>query len=149
MLRKRMIMLGALGALAVTTFCTAGPAQAGVSGRRNTMIAAGAVAAYGLLTDRPEVAIAGAVGTAVAYNSYHQARQREEYRDRWRDRDNDWRDRDRHDNWRDRDRDNDWRDRDRDDNWRDRDRGNNWHGNNGRGSPRGWHQGRHNPHRDD
>lgn len=123
---KRIITLGAIAVLTATAFVQ--PAQAGATGRRNTMIGLGAVAAYGLLTDQPDVAIAGAVGTGIAYHNYRLAKHREAawsyyrrhgHHHRYRGRESHWRDRD-HDSGRGHD----------------------------RGRHLGWQRGRHNPHRD-
>lgn len=70
--KNRWIGLSVATAMAATTFGfgAAQPAEASTKGRRNTAIALGAVTAYGLLKGNKKVAIAGGVGTAVAYNRY-------------------------------------------------------------------------------
>ena len=70
--KKRFIGLSVVTALTATTlgFGIAKPAEASTKGRRNTTIALGAVTAYGLLKKNKKVAIAGGVGTAIAYNRY-------------------------------------------------------------------------------
>ncbi|HVF10263.1 MAG TPA: hypothetical protein VNA16_05645, partial [Abditibacteriaceae bacterium] len=69
---NRWIAFGLLGAMAATTFGGVGmpAAHASAKGRRNTTLGLGAVTAYGLIKKKKTVAIAGAVGTAVAYSRY-------------------------------------------------------------------------------
>lgn len=70
--KNRWIGLSVVVAMAATTLGIGGtqPAHASSKGRRNTAIGLGAVTAYGLLKHNKKVAIAGGVGTAVAYNRY-------------------------------------------------------------------------------
>ena len=88
-MKTRLIALSVLCALMLTTLGAAfvTPAEASTKGRRNTTIALGAVTAYGLLKKKPAVAIAGGVGTAVAYSRYRKSKkagkQREAERIRW------------------------------------------------------------------
>lgn len=76
-MRHRWIALATLAVMAGTTLGGLQVAQAGSKGRRNTMIGLGAVTVYGLLTGRKTVAIAGGVGTAIAYHNYRAAKKRE------------------------------------------------------------------------
>lgn len=87
MKHAKSISLTTLAALAATTVggLSATPVQASEKGRRNTTIALGAVTAYGLLKKKKTVAIAGGVGTALAYTQYNKskrARQKREERRR-------------------------------------------------------------------
>jgi hypothetical protein len=50
-----------------------GVAHASAKGRRNTVIGAGAVTAYGLLKGNKNLAILGGLGTAYAYKRYRDA----------------------------------------------------------------------------
>ena len=76
---NRWIAFGLMGAMAATTFGGIGTtaAYASPEGRRNTTIGLGAVTAYGLLKKKKTVAVAGAVGTAVAYRQYRIAKKRQ------------------------------------------------------------------------
>jgi uncharacterized membrane protein YebE (DUF533 family) len=78
---NRKIALGTLGVMTASTLgglaLISAPAQAGSKGRLNTTLGLGAVTAYGLLKKKKTVAIAGAVGTAVAYSKYNKARKQE------------------------------------------------------------------------
>ncbi len=76
-MRTRIVALATLGALALTSFGRVAPAHAGSKGRKNVMLGAAAVTAYGLLKHRRGLAVAGAVGTGVAYHNYRAAKQRE------------------------------------------------------------------------
>jgi len=62
--------------MAATSFGGLGTsmAQASVKGRRNTTLALAAVTAYGLIKKKKTVAIAGGVGTAIAYHRYRKAK---------------------------------------------------------------------------
>lgn len=82
---NRWIAFGLLGAMVATTCGGFGTtaAYASAKGRRNTTIALGAVTAYGLLKKKKTVAIAGGVGTAVAYRQYRIAKKREKRRQSW------------------------------------------------------------------
>jgi hypothetical protein len=53
------------------------PAEASTKGRRNTTIGAAAVTAYGLAKKKRGVAVAGAVGTGVAYSRYRSSKKRD------------------------------------------------------------------------
>lgn len=70
--KTRWAGLSVIAAMTVSTLGLGAtqPAEASVKGRRNTTIALGAVTAYGLLKKNKKVAIAGGVGTAIAYNRY-------------------------------------------------------------------------------
>ena len=88
--KNRWIGLSVVAAMTATTLGlgVVSPAEASVKGRRNTTIALGAVTAYGLLKKNKKVAIAGGVGTAVAYNRYSkkkkwQKRTTEQRRQAW------------------------------------------------------------------
>ena len=73
-----LIALGTLGAMLTTTLGGGlMPAHAGSKGRRNTALALGAITVYGLLKGNNKVAIAGGVGTAIAYSRYRSAKKRE------------------------------------------------------------------------
>lgn len=79
----RLAGLGIAGVLGLTLLAP-GAAHAGSKGKRNTALALGAVAAYGLITKKP--LIAGAAGAGALY-SYTQSRRdagRERDRDRYR-----------------------------------------------------------------
>ena len=83
---NRTIALGTLGVMTASTLgglaVTAKSAEASSKGRRNTTIALGAVTAYGLLKKKKTVAIAGGIGTALAYSKYRKAKKNEQRR-RW------------------------------------------------------------------
>ena len=73
----------ALATLAVMTCASLGgfgmaTAHAGSKSRRNLMLGAAAVTGYGLLTHRRSLAVAGAIGTGIAYHNYRAAKKREE-----------------------------------------------------------------------
>ena len=80
---NRWIALGTLSVMTASTFGGLGltAAQAGSKGRRNTTIGLGAVTAYGLLKKKKTVAIAGGIGTAVAYSRYRKAKKAEKTRE--------------------------------------------------------------------
>ena len=80
---NRFVALSVLVALMLTTLGAAfvTPAEASSKGRRNTTIALGAVTAYGLLKKKKTVAIAGGVGTAVAYHRYRKSKKRDRARE--------------------------------------------------------------------
>jgi hypothetical protein len=80
---NRWIGLGVLGVMVATSFGGFGTslANASTKGRRNTALALGAVTAYGLIKKKKTVAIAGAVGTAVAYRQYRISKKRDNRRD--------------------------------------------------------------------
>ncbi len=68
---NKTVALTTLGVIALTAFGGLNtPAQASTSGRRNTTYGLGAVTAYGLLRHNKGLAIAGAVGTGIAYSRY-------------------------------------------------------------------------------
>ena len=67
-----VLMAGTLGGLGMSE------AQAGAKGRRNTAIGLGAVTAYGLLKKKKTLAIAGGIGTALAYSKYRKAKKQED-----------------------------------------------------------------------
>ena len=79
---NRWIALSVLFALLMTTLGAAllAPAQASTKGRRNTTIALGAVTAYGLLKHKKTLAIAGGIGTAIAYSRYRKSKKRDRAR---------------------------------------------------------------------
>ena len=81
--RTRYISLGTLGALGAISFggFGAAPAQAGETGRRNTTLGLGAITAYGLLKGKKKIAIAGGVGTAIAYTQYNKAKRNRQRRE--------------------------------------------------------------------
>lgn len=83
---NRWIALTTLGIMMAGSFGGLGTpqAQAGSKGRRNTMLGLGAVTAYGLLTHRRSLAVAGAVGTGIAYHNMRVAKQRENRQAAWR-----------------------------------------------------------------
>ncbi len=56
------------------------PADASTKGRRNTTIGLGAVTAYGLIKRNKTVAIAGGIGTAIAYSRYNKSKKRDRNR---------------------------------------------------------------------
>ncbi len=74
--KTRLIALGTLGVMSVGTIGGMGitAAEAGSKGRRNTTIGLGAVTAYGLLKKKKTVAIAGGIGTAIAYSRYRKSK---------------------------------------------------------------------------
>ena len=71
-------MLGVLSVSSLGLLST--PAEASTKGRRNTTIALGAVTAYGLLKGNKTVAIAGGVGTALAYGRYDKSKRAQKRR---------------------------------------------------------------------
>jgi hypothetical protein len=79
---KQQVRRGiALGTLSVMLSTALGvwrvqPVRASSKGRRNTALALGAITAYGLLSKKKKLAIAGAVGTAIAYRQYSIAKKR-------------------------------------------------------------------------
>lgn len=76
--QRTFVALSTLGVMLATTLGGLWtPAHAGSKGRRNTTLALGAVTAYGLLKGNKKVAIAGGVGTAIAYSRYRSAKKRE------------------------------------------------------------------------
>lgn len=84
---NRWIAIGTLGVLLSATLAFNVPkAHAGSKGRRNVMIGAAAVTGYGLIKKKRNLAIAGAVGTGVAYHNYRAAKKRENRRRAWRNR---------------------------------------------------------------
>jgi len=95
---KRLMNVGAavLLAGAVLIPSLAAPAQASRSGRLNTTLALGGIAAYELLNGNTVAGLLAAGGTAYAYKRYDDARDHDRRWDRYdRDRDRDWY-RDRH-----------------------------------------------------
>lgn len=76
---NRWIAISILGVMVLSTcgVFSIHTAHAGTKGRRNTALALGAVTLYGLLKRKRTVAIAGGIGTAVAYHRYRQAKKRE------------------------------------------------------------------------
>jgi hypothetical protein len=79
----RISALAVLGALALAIAAPA-PAQAGSKGRRNTAIALGAVALYGIVKKKPVIAGLGAAGAVYSYVSSRNARTKELRRERRR-----------------------------------------------------------------
>ena len=83
--KNRTIALGTLGVMTASTLgglaLTTQVADASSKGRRNTTIGLGAITAYGLLKKKPAVAIAGGIGTAVAYSKYKKSRKQEKSRE--------------------------------------------------------------------
>lgn len=77
---NKLIALGTAGVLSAGALGALGTpaAQAGAKGRRNTAIGLGAVTAYGLLKHNKTVAIAGGIGTALAYSKYKKAKKQED-----------------------------------------------------------------------
>ena len=79
--KNRTIALGTLGVMTASAMgglaLTSTSAEAGSKGRRNTTFGLGAVTAYGILKKKPVVAIAGGIGTAVAYSKYKKAKKAE------------------------------------------------------------------------
>lgn len=83
---SKLIALGTAGVLMAGTFGGLGlsEAQASTKGRRNTTIGLGAVTAYGLLKHKKKVAIAGGIGTAIAYSRYRKSKKRDARRRHYR-----------------------------------------------------------------
>lgn len=83
-INNRTVALSTLGVMAASTIgglvVTSAPAEAGSKGRRNTTIGLGAITAYGLLKKKKTVAIAGGIGTALAYSKYRKAKKAEQRR---------------------------------------------------------------------
>ncbi len=77
---NRVIAMGTLGAMALTTMGGMSAVQAGTKGKRNLAIGLGAVTAYGIVKKKRTLAIAGGVGTALAYRSYKKSAKAEERR---------------------------------------------------------------------
>ncbi len=81
---SRTIALGTLGVMTASTLgglaLTTTAAQASTKGRRNTTIGLGAVTAYGLLKKKKTVAIAGGIGTALAYSRYRKSKKADQRR---------------------------------------------------------------------
>ena len=78
---NKTVALTMLGVLSVSSLgLLSAPAQASTKGKRNTTIALGAVTAYGLLKRNKTVAIAGGVGTAIAYSRYNKSKKRDRNR---------------------------------------------------------------------
>ncbi len=79
---NRIVALGTLGAMALTTIGGMGvtSVEASPKGKRNLAIGLGAVTAYGIVKKKKTLAIAGGVGTALAYRSYKKSAKKEEQR---------------------------------------------------------------------
>lgn len=78
---NKVVAWTTLGVLSVTSLGFFGaPAQASTKGRRNTTIGLGAVTAYGLIKRNKTVAIAGGIGTAIAYSRYNKSKKRDKQR---------------------------------------------------------------------
>lgn len=78
---NKWIALGLLGVFLSSTLLFEMPtAQAGSKGRKNLMIGAAAVTGYGLLKHKRGLAVAGAIGTGIAYHNYRAAKKREKRR---------------------------------------------------------------------
>lgn len=82
---NKLVALGTGAALLVGTMGGVGisSAQASTKGRRNTTLALGAVTAYGLLKHNKTMAIAGGVGTALAYSRYRKSKKQDQRRSAW------------------------------------------------------------------
>ncbi|MBV9864111.1 MAG: hypothetical protein JO316_02055 [Abitibacteriaceae bacterium] len=80
---NRLVALGTLGVMAASTVGGLGvtAAQASSKSKRNLAIGLGAVTAYGLLKHNNTVAIAGGIGTALAYKSYRKDKKKEDARE--------------------------------------------------------------------
>jgi hypothetical protein len=78
---NRWVAFGLTGLLLFSSlFVLAPPAEAGSKGRKNFMIGAAAVTAYGLVKKKKGLAVAGAVATGVGYHNYRAAKKRENRR---------------------------------------------------------------------
>lgn len=79
---NRVVALGTLGVMALTTMGGLGmsAAEASPKGKRNLAIGLGAVTAYGIVKKKKTLAIAAGVGTALAYRSYKKSAKKEEAR---------------------------------------------------------------------
>lgn len=79
--KSRVVAFATLGVLSVSSLgLLSTPVEASTKGRRNTTIALGAVTAYGLLKHKKGVAIAGGIGTAIAYSRYSKSKKRDKQR---------------------------------------------------------------------
>jgi len=80
--KNQLIAMGTLSVLSASTLGGLGmtAAYAGSKGRLNTTLGLGAVTAYGILKHKKTLAIAGGVGTAVAYSRYRKAKKQEKRR---------------------------------------------------------------------
>lgn len=77
--RHRWMLLGLAATMSLSLLAGpfVGSASASSKGRRNTLIGAGAVTAYGLLKGNKTLAILGGLGTAYAYKRYRDAKKSE------------------------------------------------------------------------
>lgn len=81
--RLRITALAVIGALGLGLMAPTA-AHAGSKGRRNTAIALGAVALYGIVKKKPVIAGVGAAGAVYSYISSRNARKKELRRERYR-----------------------------------------------------------------